>query len=224
VGAYYAEKLAGERLRRCYEVASPRVKRYLEAEVLHVLARIGAASRVLELGCGYGRVLERLAAVARLAVGIDTAAGSLRLAARGLGSVRAVRLCRMDAGRLAFPDRAFDAVVGIQNAVSAFGLDPRRLVEGALRVTRPGGRLLFSSYAAGFWEQRLAWFHAQAAEGLIGPIDPDATRDGVIVCRDGFAATTVGPEQWRGLTAGLPARIAVEEVDGSSLFCELVVG
>ena len=32
-GAYYSDRLNAERLRRCYEVAPPRVQRYLEAEI-----------------------------------------------------------------------------------------------------------------------------------------------------------------------------------------------
>ena len=34
--SYYADNLSGSRLQRCYDVASPRVKRYLEAEIEHV--------------------------------------------------------------------------------------------------------------------------------------------------------------------------------------------
>jgi ubiquinone/menaquinone biosynthesis C-methylase UbiE len=78
--SYYAEKLGGQRLRRCYEIASPRVKQYLETEIQHVLARVKPTDVVLELGCGYGRVALRMAQVARLVVGIDTCEESLAMA------------------------------------------------------------------------------------------------------------------------------------------------
>jgi len=74
---YYSEKLSANRLRLCYEVAPSRVKRYLEAEIAFVLDKMKPASLVLELGCGYGRVLQKLAAKARMAVGIDTLHHSL---------------------------------------------------------------------------------------------------------------------------------------------------
>jgi SAM-dependent methyltransferase len=80
MGGYYARKLSGERLRRCYEIASPRVRRYLEAEIEFVLGRLEPRSHVLELGCGYGRMLRVLAGKAGRAVGIDTACESLLLA------------------------------------------------------------------------------------------------------------------------------------------------
>ncbi|MCX7022974.1 MAG: class I SAM-dependent methyltransferase, partial [bacterium] len=94
-GRYYTQKLSAERLRRCYELAPPRVKRYLEAEIGHVLSRIGPGDTVLELGCGYGRILRRIAGRARRAVGIDTSPESLRLA----GGPN-IGLARMDAAEL----------------------------------------------------------------------------------------------------------------------------
>lgn len=91
-----------------------------------------------------------------------------------------------------------------------------------LQRLRPRVRVLFSGYAARFWPDRLEWFEAQAARGLIGPIDYAATGDGVIVCADGFRATTVGPEEFAELAAALGIEPRIVEVDGSSLFCELV--
>lgn len=223
MSGYYAEKLAAERLRACYELAPPRVRRYLEAEIEFVVARTPAAGRVLELGCGYGRVLERLAAAARQAVGIDTALASLRLARAPGSGAGAAPVAAMDAAALGFRDGSFDLTVCIQNGVSAFAVSRERLFAEAVRVTRRGGAVLFSSYAAAFWPHRLEWFERQAAAGLVGAIDRAATGDGVIVCEDGFRATTVGAEEFERLAAGLGLGASLTEVDGSSLFCELAV-
>jgi len=220
---YYREKLAAERLRRCYEVAPPAARAYLEAEIDLVLGYCTAASTVLELGCGYGRVLERMGERALLAVGVDTSLASLGLGRRLLAGREAIRLLAMDALRMGFPDGRFDLTVCVQNGISAFACDQRQLVAEAVRVTRPGGRVLFSSYAERFWPGRLEWFEAQAAHGLIGEIDQEATGDGVIVCRDGFRATTVDAAGFAALAAGLGVEPRIVEVAGSSLLCELVV-
>jgi SAM-dependent methyltransferase len=222
MSGYYARKLAGERLRRCYEMAPRRVRQYLEAEVEFVLDRLSPDCWVLELGCGYGRVLRPLAQKAARAVGIDTAVESLRLAQSWLAGSSA-SLLEMDARELGFRDCSFDVVVCIQNGISAFKIPPHRLMEEAVRVTRAGGRSLFSSYAAQFWQERLAWFRMQAELGLIGEIDEAATGNGVIVCRDGFQATTFGRDDFLRAAAGLAVEPALTLVDGSSLFCELVV-
>ena len=82
---------------------------------------------------------------------------------------------------------------------------------------------MFSSYSDRFWEARLEWFRIQSANRLIGPIDEDATGDGVIVCKDGFKAETVSRRDFASLTAGLGKRVEITEVAESSLFCEVFV-
>jgi len=221
VSSYYAENLAGDRLRRCYESASSRVKQYLEAEVRHVRARLRATDKVLELGCGYGRVTLRLAEIAGRVVGIDTAAESLDLA-RQLDAEGRCAFLQMDALDLRFPDACFDAVVCVQNGICAFGVDQVALVREALRVARGGGIVLFSSYSDRFWAERLAWFEAQAAAGLIGPIDRERSAHGVIVCEDGFKAGRLSADDFGDLCSALDVKGTTSEVDGSSIFCELL--
>jgi 2-polyprenyl-6-hydroxyphenyl methylase/3-demethylubiquinone-9 3-methyltransferase len=222
VSGYYDDKLAAERLRRCYGLASPRVRQYLRAEIDYVCGKVARGDVVLELGCGYGRVLPALAEKGCLVVGVDTSFASLALAREELAAHRNVRLVQADAVNLGLRDGAADVVTCIQNGVSAFHVDPRALMAEALRVARPGGTILFSSYAEAFWEERLAWFEAQAAAGLLGEIDYGRTRDGVIVCKDGFEATTFAPRDFESLASSRGLEVSLAEVDGSSLFCEIV--
>jgi SAM-dependent methyltransferase len=217
--SYYSEKLAGERLQCCYAVAPPRVQRYLECEILHLLGRLRGAERVLELGCGYGRVALRIAEVARKVVGIDVAEDSVAMA-RSLSDGKCDFLL-MDARSLEFEDGYFDAVACVQNGICAFGVDQAQVLRAAWRVLRPGGLLLLSTYCDGFWPERFAWFERQAAEGLLGAIDRDNSRDGTIVCVDGFKAGRATAAQFEALAKTLSAVAAVFEVDGSSLWCEI---
>ena len=223
MSGYYAQKLSGKRLQRCYDVASERVKQYLEAEVRHVMDRLRPTDSVLELGCGYGRVAWRLARVARRVVGIDTAAESLELARQSVVPGIDCEFLLMDAVDLRFPASSFDAVVCLQNGICAFRVDQVALLEEALRVTRPGGIVLFSTYSDRFWPERLEWFEAQAAEGLVGAVDRGASGDGVIVCEDGFRAGRLTPEKFSSLCSRLGVEAEITEVDGSSVFCEIRV-
>jgi SAM-dependent methyltransferase len=220
---YYSARLAGERLRLAYELASPRVRRYLEAEIQHVVSQVPAGGSVLELGCGYGRVLLPLADRAGVAVGVDTSLASLELARRYLAPARNVVVAAMDATRLGFPPRTFDVVCCVQNGISSFHVDQRALFASAASAARPGGVAMFSTYAASFWPCRLDWFRAQSASGLIGEIDEAATGDGVIMCRDGFTATTPTPEELAELATSVGASYVVRTVDDSSVFCEITV-
>lgn len=218
---YYAEKLSGHRLKLCYELAPPRVRQYLDAEVQHVLSRLQPTDAVLELGCGYGRVALRLVEVARRVVGIDTAKESLEMARELAGSISRCEFLEMNALDLRFAAGEFDAVVCVQNGICAFGVDQESLLREALRITRSGGMVLFSTYLDRFWRHRLAWFQAQAEAGLIGPIDYASSGEGVIACNDGFRAGRFTPEDWRSLCSQVGVDPEITEVDGSSVFCEI---
>ena len=219
--SYYSTTLSAERLRSCYDLATPAVRRYLAAEVAFVRRRCHGRARALELGCGYGRVLRMLAGSVSMLLGIDTSFASVAMAREYLSGVDGVAVAVMDAIRLGFPSGSFDLVCCVQNGISAFHVDQRALVREAVRVTRRGGTVLFSSYADEFWEDRLEWFRIQARHGLLGEIDEVATGGGVIVTTDGFTATTVSAEQFRDLTRGLGRSTNVVTVAGSSVFCEI---
>lgn len=223
MSGYYSEKLAAEQLRRCYEIAPPRVRQYLAAEITHAADLIGPTDSVLELGCGYGRVMKELSAGSRLVVGIDTSFSSLRMTREFLRESANCHVLQMDAVSTGFRDGSFDTVVCIQNGISVFKVDRGRLVAESVRIARPGGLVLLSTYSDAFWTDRLDWFRRQAKAGLLGEIDEEATGDGVIVCKDGFRATTVAAGEFLALTAGLNVDSRIVEVDGSSLFCEMRV-
>ena len=220
---YYSQNLSSSKLQKCYELASSCVKRFLQAEIEFVLNFINPEDEVLELGCGYGRVLQSFLGKAKRVVGIDTSADSLEHAHTFLGNKHAYELYKMNAINLDFRDGEFDVVVCIQNGISAFHEDKKEILKEAVRVTRKGGKVFFSSYSSNFWEERLQWFQAQAEHGLLGEIDEEKTGNGNIVCKDGFTATTVSSKEFLELTSGLNVSARIQEIDNSSIFCVMKV-
>jgi ubiquinone/menaquinone biosynthesis C-methylase UbiE len=221
MAGYYEKKLSGRRMQQCYEVASPRVKQYLDAEIKHILSRLQSVESVLEVGCGYGRVTVALAQVSKRTVGIDSAPESIDLARR-IDSEGSCEYMVMDAIDLQFPDGCFDAVVCIQNGICAFRIDQEVLCREVLRVTRKGGTVLFSSYSDRFWAERLGWFEAQSAAGLLGEIDYDGCKNGFIACKDGFRSGRMTPEDFISLCSKLEVKPHIVEIDESAVFCEII--
>jgi 2-polyprenyl-6-hydroxyphenyl methylase/3-demethylubiquinone-9 3-methyltransferase len=218
---YYSRKLSAKRLKQCYVIAPPRVQQYLEAEIEHILENVKPSDHILELGCGYGRVLKRLINYAELIVGIDTSLESLELAKKHIPETDTCELYQMDAINLEFGNEIFDVTFCIQNGISAFGVNQKKLIDEAIRVTRKEGKVLFSSYSEKLWDDRLKWFQLQSQNGLIGEIDYNKTSDGEIVCKDGFRATTVTFEGFKSLTENLNLPVYFTEIDESSIFCEI---
>jgi len=216
---YYAEKLSAEKLRRCYEIAPPRIQQYLDSEIEFVRLNINHEDRVIELGCGYGRVLPPLCQKAKLCMGIDNSLLSLKLAQEELSAYPNLLLATMNAADLAVADNSFHLTICIQNGLSAFKVDKFNLLKEALRITKSGGKILLSTYSENFWNDRLHWFELQSQHGLLGEIDYEKTSDGIIICRDGFKANTISPIEFRSLAAEFNLDCQIKEIDNSSLFC-----
>jgi len=221
MGGYYRDHLVGSDLQRVYELANPRIRQYLRAEVENVASQVRGMGRILELGCGYGRILGEIAPHVGRAVGIDIVSGNLRSATSYLRDRRNCDLALMNAVRLGFRDAQFDATICVQNGISAFRVPPSPLVAEAIRATRNGGRVLFSTYSPRIWSERLDWFRAQARAGLIGALDESQCTDGTIVCQDGLRLSTASGDELRRLFDDLGQRAEIREIDGSSIFAEV---
>ena len=101
--------------------------------------RFGRGRDVLEVGCGTGLLLRRIAGFARSARGVDLSPGMLEKArARGLDVLEA------SATDLPFPDGSFDVVCSFK--VLAHVRDVGRALAEMARVTRPGGHVLAELY------------------------------------------------------------------------------
>lgn len=106
--------------------------------------------RVLELGCGTGRLLATIQASHRY--GIDLSQGLLRNAVR-----RGLTVLRADAHQLPFADQTFDAITA-GNAVFRY-LDYETAFKECSRVLVRGGRLAVHQYAATTWTVRTVLLH-----------------------------------------------------------------
>jgi len=220
--SYYSEKLSGDRLKEVYETAPPRIQQYLRAEIEYVKSQVEPEDIVLELGCGYGRAMFGIADSCFKIVGVDNAAENIELARKLTGNRMNCEFYLMDALDLKFPDDKFDVVFCIQNGISAFNVDKTSLMLEALRVTKLGGSLLFSSYAPQFWNHRLKWFEMQAKLGLVGEIDYEKTGNNTIVCKDGFRAGAMSERDFFQLCGKFNLIPEVITIDDSNILCKIV--
>jgi len=107
--------------------------------------RIDPDFTILDIGCGGGRTIQKLASVALngKVYGVDYAAGSVAAArAKNAESIRAgrVEVLRGSVSKLPFPDSMFDLVTAIETQY--YWPDLANDVREILRVLKPGGTVI----------------------------------------------------------------------------------
>ena len=142
---------------------------------------------ILELGCGYGRVLETLVGEDRSLVGLDLNRGLLELAAKRLGTRRRVALVLGDMRCFAFR-RKFDRILvpysGLYCLLS--GDEVTACFQCVADHLAPEGRLIFDAYSADAFHRELP-----SPEGADRDVDAIAN-----IVQDGTAYQVVEQANW----------------------------
>ena len=139
--AHVQRRLWGTDPRAWAELAEAHNQPLFEA-VLHA-AGVGPGTRLLDVGCGSGLALMLAKDLGAIRSGLDISPGLLQIAHDRLPDAD---LREGDMEYLPFGDGTFDAVTGV-NAFQFAG-NPRKALREAARVTRPGGRVVASLFAA----------------------------------------------------------------------------
>jgi SAM-dependent methyltransferase len=138
----------------------------------YVLDRVGADDRVLDIGCGNGRLTRLAAERARSATGVDLSGPMLATARAGAAEVPNVTFEQGDVQVHPFAEGGFDL------AVSRFGVmffaDPVAAFANVRRALSPGGRLAFLCMTA-LSGTDLGKVFGAMAEYLPQPTGPDGS-------------------------------------------------
>lgn len=113
-------------------------------QALLVAASVGGGTRLLDVGCGSGELLELAAAEGAVVAGVDPAQGMVEAACRRVPSAD-VR--PGVAENLPFPDGSLDVVTAVN--VLQFTEDPDLALAEVVRVLAPGGRVGLATWAEG---------------------------------------------------------------------------
>ncbi len=186
--------------------------------------------RALELGCGTGVFLERVAASGAEIRGLDLSEDLLDKARLRLAGVANVTLDCGNAEDAPYPNAHFDAVYG---SSVLHHLDLDRALKEVHRVLKPGGRLVFAE--PNILNPQVAWmFHFEPTKQYFG-VSPDEMafsrfRARTALRRHGFAEVGVEPfdflhpatpAAWLGsicrLSRGLERVPLLREIAGSLL-------
>jgi len=130
-------------------------QRFEERVALELLG--DSLQRVLDFGCGSGRLSPALSARASFVVGAYISQAMIALAPHGEN----VHYCVSDATRAAMKGHSFDAVVSL--GMLEYVADASPFLREILRILEPGGRVVFTCHSQPLFPVR-AWL---AGEGVL---------------------------------------------------------
>ncbi|HTL52635.1 MAG TPA: metalloregulator ArsR/SmtB family transcription factor, partial [Planctomycetota bacterium] len=113
-----------------------------------LMALLPETLTVLDIGCGTGGFLTRIAPFVKNAIGVDIAPAMLKLAGERLAQagLSNVRLVESDMQKLSLPDHAVDVV--FLTLVLHHAPSPRAAIDEALRVCKPSGTVVVTDIVA----------------------------------------------------------------------------
>ncbi len=120
----------------------------IEAQVRDIESHLAGASKVLDVGCGDGWPLLRLAPLFQAVVGIDASETRVARCRRNAATISAknVTVKKMSVTAMEFDDNTFDGAVASQSIEQA--RDPDQAIREVFRVLKPGSRfrVFFEAY------------------------------------------------------------------------------
>ncbi len=141
--AYFAENAENWTAIRAYHVAEEKTE-----EAIRQLVGDVHVGRNVDLGTGTGRMLEMFAPLADEAIGVDLSREMLSFARANLGQAGLdhVQVRQGDISGLTLQDASADLVTLHQ--VLHFLADPAKAIAEAVRLLKPGGRLVVADFAS----------------------------------------------------------------------------
>ena len=155
------------------------VQKRVLARFVDLLPEGGGWGRILDIGCGTGTLLEKLALRFPAAglVGLDLAFGMGRAARQRLSGLDRVAFLAADAEALPFADASFDLVVSTSTFQWLEGLEPA--FGEVRRVLRPGGAFCFALFGEKTLHELRASYRAALAAAGGGGVDRTHSFKGV---------------------------------------------
>ncbi|HXE76220.1 MAG TPA: class I SAM-dependent methyltransferase [Candidatus Xenobia bacterium] len=175
-------------LETCYAAAPARIQAALAAEVEFIRGRLRGAGKVLEIGCGDGRLLESLRDLGCEWVGLDLMESYLRYARSARQLAAGTGFTAGRAGQLPFADASFDAVLCAQNTLGLLGDEKLPALREVARVTHAGGRLLFLVYSEFSVVPRIEWYTQMRQRGMMAALDWARSGPELLFSEDGHAS------------------------------------
>ncbi|MCI0542366.1 class I SAM-dependent methyltransferase [bacterium] len=132
------------------------IQEFVDGEIEFLEKYLKSNTAILEVGCGYGRLLPVLQKRARRVVGVDFSRSLIKKAKKFENEFSNIKLKHMDARKLDLSDGIFDYTLCLN---ATFGNMPdieEEVFQEMVRVTKTGGEVIISVFSDNAKEAQVA--------------------------------------------------------------------
>jgi 2-polyprenyl-6-hydroxyphenyl methylase/3-demethylubiquinone-9 3-methyltransferase len=135
---------------------TPEIKEYLLLEEKQILSCINSQDAVLNVGCGYGRILNLLKTNCVKIIGIDISEDCVKKCKKKFKNSRNTSVSKIDISNTNFESNYFDKIILDFNFLGNISKSQReKSLEEIRRILKPKGKILGSVYSEKSLEQQL---------------------------------------------------------------------
>ncbi len=123
------------------------LQQFFELDLKYIHTNLEANKEVLEVGCGFGRLLPELSKLSRNVTGIDFSDLQLSQAQEIVANLKNVQLLKMRAESMAFRSESFALSLCMNCTLGNMPNIEKTVVEEMVRVTKSGGKVIIRIFA-----------------------------------------------------------------------------
>ena len=194
--------------------AHPKIKDWFQKEIEYLKENIKPNSKILDIGCGFGRHIEILADFSREVIGIDNNSDMIKKAKDRLSNFKNVKLIVQDAQKLDFEDDYFDYVICVTNTFGDFPEIKENVLREMKRVCKKDGKIIISVYSDKALEIRKKDYEK------VG-LHITKIKNNIIYTEEGLISEQFSKPQLKELFDKLNLKSKILELNAISFLCEL---
>lgn len=194
----------------------PEIKDWLDKEVEYLKKNIKPDSKVLDVGCGFGRHLSVIAPFCKEVIGVDTDKTLIGQAKKNLSKFKNAKVLVQDAQNLEFEDNYFDYVICMTHSFGNFLESRDKILSEMKRVCKKQGKIIIS--IRGTSEKALE-LRKKDYENL--GIHITKIENGIVYTKEGLISEHFSKDRLKKIFDKQNLKYKFIELNNISLLCEL---
>ena len=194
--------------------AHPKIKEWFKKEVEYLKKYIKPKSKVLDVGCGFGRHIKVLAPFSEEVVGIDNNEDMIKKAKNNLSNLSNAKILLQDAKKLEFESDYFDYVICMTNTFGDFPNIELDALKEMKRVCKKDGKIIISVYNDKAFKIRKKGYEK------VG-LHITKIKNGIVCTQEGLISKQFTKKELKELFDKVKLKSKILELSPISFLCEL---